>query len=160
VQDIGQPLDHVFVSIGGGGFIAGVATALKASWPSVMIHGVETVGADAMTQALDRNAPVTFTPSSIARTLGAPFVTQRTLAVARALLEDVALVPDSAAVAALFSILDSERMLVEPAASCVLAAALQEKARFTPGTRVGLVLCGANVALDDALQWRHQFGLA
>ena len=51
------------------------------------------------------------------------------------------------------------RVLLEPAASCVVAAALARKALFQPGERVGLVLCGSNVALDDIAAWRTQFGV-
>jgi threonine dehydratase len=152
-------LDHAFISIGGGGFAAGVAAALKGIWPGIRLHGVETEGATTMTEALSAGHPVPIKPSSIARTLGAPFVTERTLSAALAFLDEIVLVPDAEAVRALFTILDMERLLVEPAAAAGLAAALARRESFRPGENVGIILCGSNVALDDALGWRTQFNL-
>ena len=155
--DAGEALDHAFISIGGGGFAAGVAAGLKGLWPDIRLHGVETEGATTMTEALAAGRPVPIRPSSIARTLGAPFATERTLAAARAFLDEIVIVPDAEAVRALFAILDMERLLVEPAAAAGLAAALARRESFAPGDRVGIILCGSNVALADAMGWRTQF---
>lgn len=158
VEEAGA-FSHAFVSIGGGGFIAGVAAALKGTMPQVEVIGVETEGATTMTEALAAGRPVTIKPTSIARTLGAPFATERTLAAAQAFVSEIAVVPDRAAVDGILRILELERVLVEPAAAAVLAAALARKDRFRSEDRVVLVLCGSNVALDDVIAWRTQFGL-
>jgi threonine dehydratase len=158
-NDAGGRLDHVFISIGGGGFAAGVGAAMKGLDPALRIHGVETEGATAMTQALEAGKPVPIRPTSIARTLGAPFATERTMAAARQFLEDIVIVPDAEAVREITWVLQNGRVLLEPAASCVVAAALARKEIFKPGERVGLVLCGSNVALDDIAAWRTQFGV-
>ncbi|MGQ3281678.1 threonine ammonia-lyase [Bosea sp. (in: a-proteobacteria)] len=158
-NDAGGRLDHVFISIGGGGFAAGVGAAMKGLDPALRIHGVETEGATAMTQALAAGQPVPIRPTSIARTLGAPFATERTMAAARQFLEDIVIVPDAEAVREITWVLQNGRVLLEPAASCVVAAALARKELFQPGERVGLVLCGSNVALDDIAAWRTQFGV-
>ena len=157
--DAGGRLDHVFISIGGGGLSAGVGAARKGLDPAVRIHGVETEGATTMTQALEAGKPVPIRPTSIARTLGAPFATERTMAAARELLEEIVLVPDADAVRELLWVLQNGRVLLEPAASCTVAAALARKDSFKPGDRVALVLCGSNVALEDIESWRQQFGL-
>ncbi|MDP3407052.1 threonine/serine dehydratase [Bosea sp. (in: a-proteobacteria)] len=158
-NDAGGRLDHVFISIGGGGFAAGVGAAMKGLDPALRIHGVETEGATAMTQALEAGQPVPIRPTSIARTLGAPFATERTMAAARQFLEDIVIVPDAEAVREITWVLQNGRVLLEPAASCVVAAAMARKELFQPGERVGLVLCGSNVALDDIAAWRTQFGV-
>lgn len=155
----GAGLTHVFISIGGGGFSAGVGAALKALDPAVKIYGVETEGAENMTMALAAGKPVNHRSTSIARTLGAPFATERTMAAAREFLEEIIIVPDRDAVAGILEILEAERVLVEPAAACVLAAALARRDMFRPGDRVALILCGSNVALGDVLGWKTQFGL-
>ncbi|MGL4974133.1 MAG: threonine ammonia-lyase [Bosea sp. (in: a-proteobacteria)] len=152
-------LTDVFISIGGGGFAAGVGAMLKAKNPAVRIHGVETEGATTMTRALAAGAPVPIRPTSIARTLGAPFATERTMAAARAFLDEIIVVPDSAAVTELVWLLQNERLLVEPAAACVVAAAMVHKGSLPKGARVGLILCGSNVALEDVAAWRSQFGV-
>ena len=149
---------HVYVSIGGGGLIGGVASAVKAVKPDVTVIGVETVGADAMAQALAAGRPVELPAiTSIARTLGAPMVCDFTLGLVRELVEEVVLVDDSAAVAALTFILERTKYLAEPAASCCLAAADRHRDRFRPGDQVVLVLCGGNVALDDVCAFRARF---
>lgn len=157
--DAGRRVDHVFLSIGGGGFAAGVGAALKGLDPAVRIHGVETEGATAMSEALTAGAPVTIRPSSIARTLAAPFVTERTLAAARQFLEEVVVVPDAEAVREIDWVLQHGRVLLEPAASAVVAAAQARRESFKPGERVVLVLCGSNVALGEIAEWRTRFGV-
>jgi threonine dehydratase len=151
-------LTHVFLSIGGGGFSAGVGAALKARKPDITIFGVETVGAPTMTAALAAGVPVTIKPTSIARTLGAPFVTARTLAAARIFLREVLLVEDAPVVADLDWLLQQEKVLCEPAAACVLTAAAQIAPDLPADAVVGLVLCGSNVSLHDLEAWRRDFG--
>ncbi|RDJ22347.1 pyridoxal-phosphate dependent enzyme [Bosea caraganae] len=158
-SDASGRLDHVFISIGGGGFAAGVGAALKGLDPAVRIHGVETEGATTMTQALEAGKPVPIRPTSIARALGAPFATERTMAAARQFLEDIIVVPDADAVREIVWVLQNGRVLLEPAAACVVAAAISRKDMFKPGERVGLVLCGSNVSLDDLATWRTQYGV-
>lgn len=158
VEDV-PDLTHVFVSIGGGGFSTGVAAAIKARRPQVQVVGVETEGAETMTSALAAGHPVTIRPTSIARTLGAPFVTERTLAGARALLERVDLVPDREAVADLLWLLQAEKVLCEPAASCTVSALARCVASLPADARVGVVLCGSNIALADVDALKAQFGL-
>lgn len=157
--DAGGRLDHVFISIGGGGFSAGVGAALKGLDPAVRLHGVETEGATTMTQALAAGQPVTIRPTSIARTLGAPFATERTIAAARQFLEEIVLVSDADAVRELVWVLQNGRVLLEPAAACVVAAALARKDSFRADERICLVLCGSNVALEDIDRWRSEFGI-
>lgn len=152
-------LTHVFVSIGGGGFIAGVGAALHALRPQAQLIGVETEGAETMTQALAAGAPVTIQPRSLARTLGAPFATERTLAATRAFVREIAVVPDSEAVRELDWLLVNERLLAEPAATATIAAAQRKAAGFQPTDRIVLVICGSNVAIDDIVAWRKQFAL-
>jgi threonine dehydratase len=149
VEDLPGVTD-VVVSIGGGGFIGGVATAVKSLRPAARIWGVETEGADAMSQALAAGHPVVLSAiTSIARTLGAPSVSEQTLAMAKTYLESVTLVPDTEAASALRFLLERAKVLSEPAASCTLAAALRLRERFNPTSQVVLVLCGGNTAVDD-----------
>jgi threonine dehydratase len=128
--------------------MTGVASALKARKPDVRIWGVETVGADAMAQAIAVGHPVTLPAiTSIAKTLGAPAVSETTLAAAQKFLESVTVVTDADAVTALKFILERMKLLTEPAASCTLAAAQQLKSNF--GANVVLIFCGGNLGLSD-----------
>jgi threonine dehydratase len=148
-EDCPQVTD-VFASIGGGGIAAGVAIAIKAHDPNARVWGVETLGADAMSQAIAAGEIVTLPAiTSIAKTLGAPAVTQRTLDLVRDNLESVTVVTDAEAVTALKFIAERLKVIPEPASSCNLAAAEKLKANFTPDSHVVIILCGGNVSLAD-----------
>jgi threonine dehydratase len=149
---------RVFVSIGGGGFIGGVATAIRSIKPDAQIIGVETHGADAMSQALAAGKPVELPAiTSIARTLGAPKVSEFTYRLVRELVEEVIVVDDSAAARELFHLLERTKHLTEPAAACCLAAARQQRARFTASDRIVIVLCGGNVSPEDLTSFHERF---
>lgn len=151
IEDVPDVTD-VVVSIGGGGFIAGVATAMKGLKPDVRVWGVETEHGDAMARALAADKVVTINPTSIAKTLNAPWVSDDTLDAVQRLVESVTVVSDADAVDSLVFLLERAKVLTEPAASCTLAAADVLKDRF--GDHVVLVLCGGNVSLDDVARWR------
>ena len=148
-EDLPEVTD-VIVSIGGGGLASGVSAALKNEKPDVKIWGVETVGADAMSKAWEAGWPVELTAiTSIAKTLGAPAVSETTLEITRQYLESVTVVTDSEAVDAMIYILERLKVITEPAASCTLAAAERLRENFTPESRIVLVLCGGNQSVAD-----------
>src|ERR1700676_2222254 len=149
LDDVPQVTDIV-VSIGGGGLIGGIATAVRSLKPSVRIWGVETEGADCMAKSLAAGKIVTLEAiTSVARTLGAPAPSERTLAMAQSLLESVTVVPDSEALAALRFLLERLKVMTEPAASCTLAAADRLKDQFSKERHVVLLLCGGNMPFED-----------
>jgi threonine dehydratase len=140
----------VILSIGGGGLAGGVATAIKAKKPDVRMWAVETIGADAMSQAIEVGHPVQLPAiTSIAKTLGAPAVSEETLELTTRYFESVTVVPDSEAVEAMVFILERLKVITEPAASCTLAAAERLKDNFGPDTRLCLILCGGNTSASD-----------
>ena len=144
----------IIVSIGGGGFQGGVSTAVKGLKPGVRIWGVETIGADCMSQAIKVGHPVELPAiTSIAKTLGAPSVSEQTLAIAQKNLEDVLVVSDEEAVQALKFILERLKILTEPAASCTLTAASRLKDRFNNNSNLVLVFCGGNLSVDDLCRY-------
>ena len=147
----------IIISIGGGGFEGGVSTAVKTINPDVKIFGVETVGADAMSQALKAGYPVELPAiTSIAKTLGAPSVSPRTLALAQQHLEEVIVVSDDDAVQALKFILERMKVLTEPAASCTLTAATRLKEQFNKESNLVLIFCGGNLSVADLCKYVGQ----
>ena len=149
LDDMPQVTD-VIVSIGGGGLISGVATAIRTLKPAVRVWGVETEGADCMSKSLAAGRVVTLDAiTSVARTLGAPAPSERTLAMVKDLVESVTVVPDSEALAALRFLLERLKVLTEPAASCTLAAADRLTDQFSPERHVVLLLCGGNMPMED-----------
>lgn len=148
IDDVPNITD-VVVSIGGGGLAGGVATAVKSIKPGAKLWGVETVGADAMSQALLAGQPVETAVTSIAKTLGAPYVTDLTLGLVQEHFESVTVVTDREAVDSLVFIAERLKVLTEPAASCTLAAAERLRGHFTRDSHVVLIFCGGNVSLTD-----------
>jgi len=148
IEDVSDVTD-VIVSIGGGGLAGGVAAAVKFANPNIRVWGVETEGADAMAKALAAGCPVTIEITSIAKTLGAPYVTEGTMALIRKYFESVTVVTDAEAVEAIKFIAERLKVLTEPAASCTLAAAERLRANFTAESKVVLVFCGGNTGISD-----------
>ena len=106
-----------------------------------------------MAQAIAAGHPVQLPAiTSIAKTLGAPAVSDLTLALVQRYVESVTVVPDAEAVAALKLLLERAKVLTEPAAACTLAAA--ERIGFSKDAHVVLVLCGGNVALADVCSYQ------
>ena len=158
--EIGEELpdvSDVFVSIGGGGLMSGTAAAVKGINPAVRVWGVETVGADAMSQALAAGRPIELPAiTSIAKTLGAPSVSETTLRAAQQFLESVTVVSDRETVDAMILILERLKVITEPAAACTLAAAIRLGERFGPDEKVVLILCGGNTGIADLCSYSAQ----
>src|SRR5262249_31203282 len=101
ILDDAPDLTDIYVGIGGGGLVTGGAAAIPCGRPDARIVGVETNGADAMSRALAAGRPVDMPGiTSIARTLGAPKVSDFTLEAVRRLVDEVLVVEDAEAVAA------------------------------------------------------------
>ncbi|MFD8724533.1 threonine/serine dehydratase [Streptomyces sp. NPDC059629] len=154
-----EGLTDVIVSIGGGGLIAGVAAALRARRPDVRVWGVETEGAQAMSEALGAGGPLPVAVSSIVTTLSAPSVSQLTYDHVSALVEEVLVVPDREAVRGSLEFAEHAKVWTEPAAGCLLPAARRVLERVGDGARIGLVVCGGNVTHQEIAEWTERFGL-
>jgi threonine dehydratase len=157
-RDAGE-LTDVLVSIGGGGLISGVAAALRALRPGVRIWGVETEGAQAMSEALAAGGPVPVGLSSIVTTLSAPSVSRLTYDHVSALVEEVLVVPDREAVQGCLDLAEHAKVWAEPAAGCLLPAARRVRERVGAQARLGLVVCGGNATTADIMSWADRFGL-
>lgn len=146
-------VSDVLVSIGGGGLIAGVASALKHLEPEAKLWGVETEGADAMARSLAAGEVVSIRPTSLARTLGAPHVSETAFSIVREAVEDVVVVPDAAAFEALRFLMERLKIVPELAAACTLAAADRLEPQL--GEHGVLLICGGNVSLADLCAYRQ-----
>ncbi len=159
IEDLPDVTD-VVLSIGGGGLAGGVGTAVKALRPNTRLWGVETEGADAMSQALSAGRPVELPAiTSIAKTLGAPYVSDGTLRLAQQNLESVTVVSDSDAVEAMVFILERLKVITEPAASCTVSAAERLKDNFSPDSKVVLIFCGGNTGVSDLCGYVSRFNV-
>ncbi len=142
-------MTDIIVSIGGGGLIAGIISALKAAGPDVRVWGVEPEKAPTMRRALDAGHIVNIKPASLSATLGAPFVSQAALDLCRAHLEDLILVSDLDLIAAQQYFIEHEDIRPELAAASTLAAAERIKDRLQADAQLVLLICGCNDSAED-----------
>ena len=142
LQDV-PDLDTLVVAIGGGGLMAGMATAAKALQPGIEIIGVQTLRFPAMFNAI-KGTHLPQGNSSIAEGIAVGTPGQLPQAIISRLVDDLMLVDEGDIEQAIVMLLEVEKTLVEGAGAAGLAVLLKEPARFK-GKRVGLVLCGGNI---------------
>jgi threonine dehydratase len=151
-------VDLVVASIGGGGLLSGLISAARHISPHTRLVGVETVGADCMYRSRAAGSIVELPAiTSIATSLGAKRTELPQFEIITEHASDLVVVPDQAAVQAIIEILNQEKLLVEPAAACTLAALTAGRIPIKPGENVAVILCGANVTLDEVIEWSTRF---
>jgi threonine dehydratase len=136
-------LDTLVVAVGGGGLIAGMATAAKALQPGIEIIGVQTTRFPAMVNAI-KGTHHPQGSSSIAEGIAVGTPGQLPQSIIQRLVSDLVLVDEGDIEQAIVMLLEVEKTLVEGAGAAGLAALLKYPERFK-GKRVGLVLCGGNI---------------
>ena len=139
-----QPdLDVLVIAIGGGGLIAGIATAAKAIKPEIEIVGVQTQRFPSMVNAL-RHTDLPMGTSTIAEGIAVTQPGVITQEVVQRCVDDLLLVDEGDIEQAVLMLLEIEKTLVEGAGAAGLAALLRNPERFK-GKKVGLVLSGGNI---------------
>ena len=139
-----QPsIDTLVVSVGGGGLIAGIATAARALRPDVRIVGVQMQRFPAMVNAVQGTQHAQG-QSTIADGIAVGQPGRITREIVARLVDDLMLVDEGDIEQAIVMLLEIEKTVVEGAGAAGLAALLKDPARFA-GRRVGLVLSGGNI---------------
>ena len=146
----GAPLDAVFVAIGGGGLIAGVANYIKAVDPRIKVIGVQMNDSNAMMQSVTAKKRVTLTDVGLfSDGTAVKLVGEETFRVARGLVDEFMTVDTDAVCAAIKDIFVDTRSIVEPAGALAVAAIKQYAALHkTKGETYAAILCGANMNFD------------
>jgi threo-3-hydroxy-L-aspartate ammonia-lyase len=144
-----QPaLDALLVPVGGGGLMAGCATAARALVPGITLIGVEPEGGDDTRRSLAAGERVRIdVPRTIADGQQAETPGRLTFEVNHRLVDGVELVSDYDILAALRFAFDRMKVVLEPSGASALAALLAGRVRL-PGRRVGVILSGGNVGAD------------
>ncbi len=143
----GREVDTVLLAVGGGGLMAGVATAVAGR---ASVVGVEPTGAPTLHSALAAGGPVDVAVSGVAAdSLGARRLGAIAWEVASARGVRSVLVDDDAILAARQATWERYRVALEPGAAAPVAALLSGRYRPAEGERVALVLCGANTDPAD-----------
>ena len=144
-------LDAIVTPIGGGGLMAGCAIAAHGLAPDIAMVGAEPAGASDAAQSLAHGARIEhFVPATICDGLRA-LVGEPNLAALREHRVQVITVSDEETIAAMKLLWQTLKIVVEVSSATVFAAVLKQREGFA-GRRVGLVLTGGNVDVDD-LPW-------
>ncbi len=141
-------IDNIFVSVGGGGLIAGIAVAVKALSPQTKVIGVEAQGANSMYLSLEKGHPVKLNSvNTIADALAVPYAGELTYAVVSKLVDQILCVSDDDIKQAVKFLLQRCKLVVEPGGAAALAALLSGKFKAAAHARNAIVLSGGNVDL-------------
>jgi threonine dehydratase len=139
-----QPqLECLCVAVGGGGLIAGIATAARALKPGIEIVGVQTEHVPAMYAAF-KNLQLPTDRATLAEGIAVRVPGQLTTALIRRHVDDMVLVSEGDIEHAIVLLIEIEKTVVEGAGAAGLAALIRHRERFA-GKKVGLVLCGGNI---------------
>jgi threonine dehydratase len=140
-----RDIDAILVPVGGGGLIAGVATAVKERSPRTEVVGVQTESAISACRSFRERHLCTVEPSTtIADGIAVGTVGTRTLDVMERRVDDVLAVGEDSIARAILLFLERKKLVVEGAGAVPLAALLEQPDRFR-GKRVVLVVSGGNI---------------
>ncbi|HEY0470865.1 MAG TPA: pyridoxal-phosphate dependent enzyme [Kribbella sp.] len=147
IEEVG-PLGALLVPIGGGGLMAGCATAATALSPGIRMIGVEPEAGDDTARSLAAGERVEIgVPRTIADGQAIPIPGELTFAINSKLLDSVELVSDDEIRAAMAFAFERLKIVLEPSGASALAALLAGRVQGRPD-RIGVVLSGGNVGLE------------
>ena len=145
-----RPVDAIFVPVGGGGLISGIAAYVKRLQPSVRVIGVEPVDADAMARSLKAGRRVVLDSVGLfADGVAVKQVGAETFRLCRQYVDEVVLVDTDAMCAAIKDVFEATRVILEPAGALAIAGAKAWVARRgVRGRTLVAVASGANTNFD------------
>ncbi|HEX6298744.1 MAG TPA: threonine ammonia-lyase, biosynthetic, partial [Burkholderiales bacterium] len=143
-------IDAIFVPVGGGGLISGIAAYVKRLRPSVRVIGVEPVDADAMTQSLKKGKRIVLENVGLfADGVAVKQVGRETFRLCRSLVDEMVLADTDAMCAAIKDVFEDTRVVLEPAGALAVAGAKAWiERRGVRGKTLVAVASGANTNFD------------
>jgi threonine dehydratase len=144
------PIDAIFVAIGGGGLISGIAAYVKRVRPEIRVIGVQPVDSDAMARSLAAGRRVKLAHVGLfADGVAVKQVGKETFRLAKQYVDEIVLVDTDAICAALKDVFEDTRSILEPAGALGVAGvkAWVERHRTRDRTYV-VIACGANMNFD------------
>ena len=143
-------LDYAFVSIGGGGLIAGMACVLKQINPKIKIIGVEPINSNVMTNSIKSGKPEIFDTinnKTIADTLAAPFAGKITFEYVKEYVDDIINVSEDEMIESLRMMIERLKIVPEPSASSCFVPIVFNKLNVPSKSKCLVVVCGGNIDL-------------
>jgi len=144
------PIDAVFVAIGGGGLISGVASYIKAVRPEIKVIGVQTTDSDAMVRSVKSGKRVQLADVGLfCDGTAVKLVGEETFRIARELVDEFVVVDTDAVCAAIKDVFQDTRSILEPSGAMGVAAIKQYvETNKVKGKTFVAVTCGANMNFD------------
>jgi threonine dehydratase len=144
------PISTIFVAIGGGGLISGVASYIKAVRPEIKVIGVQTVDSDAMARSVKAGKRVTLSDVGLfSDGTAVKLVGEETFRLTRELVDDFVIVNTDEVCAAIKDVFQDTRSILEPAGALGVAAIKQYVAKHKlKGQTMVAITCGANMNFD------------
>lgn len=148
MESLDNPADFMFVTIGGGGLAAGIATYVKTVSPSTKLIGVEPLGAASMTEAIKLGEVVTlkeinkFVDGAAVKRVGG-----LTYDICSRHLDDIVMVPEGKVCTTILELYNENAIVVEPAGSLPIAALDQYRDQIR-GKTVVCIISGGNNDID------------
>ena len=145
-----DPIDAIFVAVGGGGLISGIAAYIKRVQPAIKVVGVQPVDSDAMTRSLAAGRRVALPHVGLfADGVAVKQVGRETFRLARQYVDEMVTVDTDATCAALKDVFEDTRSILEPAGALSVAGVKQWCARHRTKDRTYVAIaCGANMNFD------------
>jgi threonine dehydratase len=147
------PPDIIFVPLGNGAMLTGIARWVKAVRPKTMVIAVQSRGADAMERSWrEKRVIVAASVNTIADGIGVRVPVPEALQDMEGIVDDVVLVDDASIVRAMKLLYQTAGLLVEPSGAAGLAPILESPARYK-GVRAAAIVCGGNLTDAQVRQW-------
>lgn len=145
-----KPIEAIFVAIGGGGLISGIAAYVKRLRPEIKIIGVEPVDADAMYQSLQAGQRMRLSQVGLfADGVAVREVGVETFRLCQQYVDEIILVDTDDTCAAIKDVFEDTRSILEPAGALAIAAAkAYVERKQIQGQTLVAVACGANMNFD------------
>ena len=150
LRQVQGPVDAVFVAIGGGGLISGVANYIKAVRPEIKVIGVQTEDSDAMVRSVRAGKRVQLHDVGLfADGTAVKLVGEETFRIARKLVDEFIVVDTDAVCAAIKDVFQDTRSILEPSGAMSVAAIKQYvDTHRCKGKTFVAITCGANMNFD------------
>jgi threonine dehydratase len=145
-----RPIHAIFVAIGGGGLVSGIASYVKRLQPQVRIIGVQPTDSDAMKRSIEAGRRVRLAHVGLfADGVAVRQVGEETFRIVRELVDDIILVDTDETCAAIKDVFEDTRSILEPAGALAIAGAKRYVERtHVRDRKLVAVACGANANFD------------
>ena len=148
-EQMNNKVDTILCPIGGGGIIAGIATAAKALNPNVKIVGVQTANIPSMYESMKSGKVTTaFKSTSIADGISVKTVGELTFNIAKDLLDEVVLVQEDEIAEAVLFLMENQKVVAEGSGAVTTAAILSGKYKPKENENVVLIISGGNIDVN------------